>query len=189
MPGEGWGRSAIFTCKQSFCMQLLLQIIFCVSPSSCKHFYLLVYNLFQCLQPCKQFILQFSNRPPSPSKNNGPPLKIKPCRYSVRADFLLSSFASTGKSFGKKGKTARGSELKSKEQILKARHRKEKMMQRQNKGRPRGKGNKGKFGRKKWRYWTRENITLSITPEDKPIIAEYSFVVRFHVMSLGKAPY
>ncbi|KAM7433758.1 ATP-dependent RNA helicase ddx54 [Porites harrisoni] len=54
-----------------------------------------------------------------------------------------------GKSFGKKGKTARGSELKSKEQILKARHRKEKMMQRQNKGRPRGKGNKGKFGRKK----------------------------------------
>ena len=76
-------------------------------------------------------------------------LKIKPCRYSVRADFLLSSFASTGKSFGKKGKTARGSELKSKEQILKARHRKEKMTQRQNKGRPRGKGNKGKFGRKK----------------------------------------
>ena len=64
LPGEGWGRSAIFTCKQSFCMQLLLQIIFCVSPSSCKHFYLLVYNLFQCLQPCKQFILQFSNRPP-----------------------------------------------------------------------------------------------------------------------------
>ncbi|CAH3179991.1 unnamed protein product [Porites lobata] len=66
-----------------------------------------------------------------------------------KAVFLLSSFASTGKSFGKKGKTARGSELKSKEQILKARHRKEKMMQRQNKGRPRGKGNKGKFGRKK----------------------------------------
>lgn len=54
-----------------------------------------------------------------------------------------------GKSFGKKGTPALGSELKSKEQILKARHRKEKMMQRQNKGRPRGKGNKGKFGRKK----------------------------------------
>ena len=140
LPGEGWGRSAIFTCKQSFCMQLLLQIIFWVSPSSCKHFYLLVYNLFYNFPTAP---------PPSPSKNNGPPLKIKPCRYSVRADFLLSSFASTGKSFGKKGKTARGSELKSKEQILKARHRKEKMMQRQNKGRPRGKGNKGKFGRKK----------------------------------------
>ena len=27
--------------------------------------------------------------PPPPSKNNGPPLKLKPCRYSVRADFLL----------------------------------------------------------------------------------------------------
>ncbi|CAH3019017.1 unnamed protein product [Porites evermanni] len=54
-----------------------------------------------------------------------------------------------GKSFVKKGKNPRGSELKSKEQILKARHRKEKLMQRQNKGRPRGKGNKGKFGRKK----------------------------------------
>ena len=145
------GAFSNFHMQTIICMQLLLQIIFCVSPSSCKHFYLLVYNLFQCLQPCKQFILQFSNRPPppSPSKNNGPPLKIKPCRYSVRADFLLSSFASTGKSFGKKGNTARGSELKSKEQILKARHRKEKMMQRQNKGRPRGKGNKGKFGRKK----------------------------------------
>jgi len=70
-------------------------------------------------------------------------------RHSVRADFLLLSCASTGKRFGKKGKNPRGSELKAKEQILKARHRKEKLMQRQNKGRPRGKGNKGKFGRKK----------------------------------------
>ena len=107
-------------------------------------------SVFTALQTIYFTIFQPPPPPtPSPSKNNGPPLKIKPCRYSVRADFLLSSFASTGKSFGKKGKTARGSELKSKEQILQARHRKEKMMQRQNKGRPRGKGNKGKFGRKK----------------------------------------
>ncbi|XP_073251857.1 ATP-dependent RNA helicase DDX54-like [Porites lutea] len=57
-----------------------------------------------------------------------------------------------GKSFVQKGKSPRGSELKSKEQILKARHRKEKLTQRQNKGRPRGKGNKGKFDTKKGRY-------------------------------------
>ena len=74
-------------------MQLLLQIIFWVSPSSCKHFYLLVYTLFQCLQPLQTIYFTIfqppSTPPPSPSKNNGPPLKLKPCRYSVRADFLL----------------------------------------------------------------------------------------------------
>lgn len=54
-----------------------------------------------------------------------------------------------GKGFGKKSGNPRGSELKSKDQILKARHRKEKTMQRQNKSRPKGKGNKGNFNRKK----------------------------------------
>ena len=76
-------------------MQLLLQIIFWVSPSSCKHFYLLVYTLFQCLQPLQTIyftIFQPPSTPPPPplrQKIMVRPLKLKPCRYSVRADFLL----------------------------------------------------------------------------------------------------
>jgi len=53
------------------------------------------------------------------------------------------------KGFGGKRADSRGSELKFKEQILKARHRKERIMQRQNKGGSKGKGNKGRVGRKK----------------------------------------
>lgn len=52
-----------------------------------------------------------------------------------------------GKGFGRKSSNPRGTELKSKEQILKARHRKEKTMRRQQNGK--GKGNKGKFNRRK----------------------------------------
>jgi len=58
-------------------------------------------------------------------------------------------FPQKGKGFGGKGADSRGSELKFKEQILKARHRKERIMQRQNKGGSKGKGNKGRAGRKK----------------------------------------
>lgn len=60
-----------------------------------------------------------------------------------------SKFSARGK--GAVGKTfkPRGNELKSKEQILKARHRKQKTMQRQNRGTQKGKGGKGKSGRKK----------------------------------------
>lgn len=60
-----------------------------------------------------------------------------------------SKFSARGK--GAVGKTfkPRGNELKSKEQILKARHRKQKTVQRQNRGTQKGKGGKGKSGRKK----------------------------------------
>jgi len=58
-------------------------------------------------------------------------------------------FPQKGKGFGGKRADSRGSELKFKEQILKARHRKERIMQRQNKGGSKGKGNKGRVGRKK----------------------------------------
>lgn len=51
--------------------------------------------------------------------------------------------------FGGKSSNPRGSELKSKEQILKARHTKEKTMQRQRKGKIKGKGNKSKISRRK----------------------------------------
>ena len=54
-----------------------------------------------------------------------------------------------GKGFGRKSSNPRGTELKSKEEILKARHRKEKTMKRQQNGKAKGKGNKGKFNRKK----------------------------------------
>ena len=73
-------------------MQLLLQIIFWVSPSSCKHFYLLAYTLFQCLQPLQTIFFTIFQPPPPPTlrqKIMVRPLKLKPCRYSVRADFLL----------------------------------------------------------------------------------------------------
>ncbi|KAJ7365649.1 ATP-dependent RNA helicase ddx54 [Desmophyllum pertusum] len=54
-------------------------------------------------------------------------------------------FSPKGKGFtGGKGAKPRGNELKSKDQILKARHVKEATMQRQNKGKPRGKAGKGK---------------------------------------------
>ena len=54
-----------------------------------------------------------------------------------------------GKGFAGKGAKPRGNELKSKDQILKARHRKEMTMQRQNKGKLKGKGSRGKSSRKK----------------------------------------
>lgn len=56
---------------------------------------------------------------------------------------------SKGKGFGGKGAKPRGNELKSKDQILKARHRKEITMQRQNKGKLKGKGGRGKPSRRK----------------------------------------
>ena len=58
-------------------------------------------------------------------------------------------FPPKGKGFAGKGAKPRGNELKSKEQILKARHRKEMNMQRQNKGKPKGRGGKGKPIRRK----------------------------------------
>ena len=56
--GRGWK----FSHGNIFYMRLLLQTIFFVSPSSCKHFhfFLLAYNLFQCSK--------FSNLPPPPAK-------------------------------------------------------------------------------------------------------------------------
>ena len=55
-----------------------------------------------------------------------------------------------GKGFGGKGVKPRGNELKSKDQILKARHRKEMTMKRQNKGKKlKGKGGGGKPSRRK----------------------------------------
>ena len=59
------------------------------------------------------------------------------------------SVSPKGKGFGGKGAKPRGNELKSKDQILKARHRKETTMQRQNKGKLKGKGGRGKPSRRK----------------------------------------
>ncbi|XP_020602543.1 ATP-dependent RNA helicase DDX54-like [Orbicella faveolata] len=59
------------------------------------------------------------------------------------------SFPPKGKGFGGKGAKPRGNELKSKDQILKARHRKETTMQRQNKGKLKGKRGRGKPSRRK----------------------------------------
>lgn len=59
------------------------------------------------------------------------------------------NFTPKGKGFAGKGAKPRGNELKSKDQILKARHRKEVTMQRQNKGKLKGKGGRGKPNRKK----------------------------------------
>jgi len=59
------------------------------------------------------------------------------------------SFPPKGKGFGGKGAKPRGNELKSKDQILKARHRKETTMQRQNKGKLKGKRGRGKPSKRK----------------------------------------
>ena len=75
------------------------------------------------------------------------------CKYYLYFILLFFSFAldhapkkiqRKGKGFGGKGSVRRGSELKSKEQILKARHQKEKVMKRQHKKAPKGKGHRAK---------------------------------------------
>ena len=48
---------------------------FCVYPSSCNHFFLIAYNLFQCLQPLQTIYLKLIFQPPPPpprQKNNDP---------------------------------------------------------------------------------------------------------------------
>lgn len=60
-----------------------------------------------------------------------------------------SKYSANRKGVAGKGFKPRGNELKSKEQILKARHRKQQTMQRQNRGTQKGKGVKGKPGKKK----------------------------------------
>lgn len=60
-----------------------------------------------------------------------------------------SKYSANRKGVAGKSFKPRGNELKSKEQILKARHRKQQTMQRQNRGTQKGKGVKGKPGKKK----------------------------------------
>lgn len=62
-----------------------------------------------------------------------------------------SKYSANRKGVAGKSFKPRGNELKSKEQILKARHRKQQTTQRQNRGTQKGKGVKGKPGKKKWR--------------------------------------
>lgn len=60
-----------------------------------------------------------------------------------------SKYSANRKGVAGKSFKPRGNELKSKEQILKARHRKQQTMQRQNRGTQKGKGVKGKPGKKR----------------------------------------
>ncbi|XP_068736507.1 ATP-dependent RNA helicase DDX54-like isoform X2 [Montipora capricornis] len=70
--------------------------------------------------------------------------ETRPGHKSGRRDHAPKKIQRKGKGFGGKGSVRRGSELKSKEQILKARHQKEKVMKRQHKKVPKGKGHRAK---------------------------------------------
>ena len=74
--GGGW---KILTCKHFFFISgWLLQTIFCVSPSSCKNFFLIDAIYFSVYRLCKQFISKFSNPPPPPPSRPRQKIMVRP---------------------------------------------------------------------------------------------------------------
>ena len=66
-----------FHMQAFFYMRLPAQTIFlCVSPFSCKHFFLLAYCLFQYLQPLQTIYFKICHLPPPRQKNDGPSLTV-----------------------------------------------------------------------------------------------------------------